>query len=100
MNRSRLAAIALPFLLLVPAAPVAAQTPPDCTLTGISVFDEPPAGCEDTLAPVAPDEAAVLKAAQARWDAIAKEIGVSLTRLWLGPRPDGVGDLWWYTPGL
>ena len=98
--KARLAALALPLLLLIPgAAPVAAQTPEDCTLS-VSIFDEKASDACSTSLGGAVDQtpAAALKAAQARWDAIAAIVGKPVATLWLGARPKTVADLWFPIP--
>ena len=89
----RLAGLALPLLLLFPGA-TAAQGGSTCSL-GVSLFDAAYDACAVSLVPDSPSGAAVLKAAQARWDAFAKELGTAATVLWLGPRPKTLADLWW-----
>jgi hypothetical protein len=86
MKRS-LAALMLPLALLVPAGASAQSTPSECFIIGGFLTG---AACPDS-----DSDAAALAAAQARWDAIAAEIGKPLTTLWLGPRPKAVGDIWW-----
>lgn len=89
----RLAGLAIPLLLLLPGV-ASAQGGSSCTV-GVDLFD---AGYEACVVPLVPDDpslAATLKAAQARWDAFASELGKPAALLWLGPRPTKVADLWW-----
>jgi hypothetical protein len=85
----RLLALILPALLLFPVGATAQGTPveappaPECIIIGAFLLD---LQCED----VNP-----LRAAKARWDALAAEIGKRLTRQWLGPRPKVLEDVWW-----
>lgn len=86
--KKRLATLALPLLLLGVPAGAAAQTPapePQCVILGSFLLGG--TTCD-------PD-ATRLAAAQAQWDAIAGEIGVAATRLWWGPRPKTLADVWW-----
>jgi hypothetical protein len=89
----RLAAVVVPLLLLFPGA-TAAQSGQDCVV-GVALFDAAHGPCVVSLVPDDPSKAAALKAAQARWDGLAKELGASAALLWLGPRPRTVADVWW-----
>lgn len=95
MRKARLAALALPLLLLLPgAAPVAAQDT-ECDIT-IGLFDGTETGCDGTsLTSDDPTQAEALKAAQASWDAFAARTSKAFATLWLGPRPTKVADIWW-----
>jgi hypothetical protein len=85
--KRRLAALLLPLALLVPAGAAAQSNPSECFILGGFLTG---AACADS-----DSDAAELKAAQARWDAIAADIGKALTILWLGPRPKTLDDVWW-----
>jgi hypothetical protein len=93
LMKRRLAALILPLALLVPAGaaaqstPSGQSTPSECFILGGFLTG---ATCPDT-----DGDAAELKAAQARWDAIAADIGKALATLWLGPRPKTLDDVWW-----
>jgi len=76
----------------------AAQTSPTCTID-VSLFEGTNEACVLSLVPDTITKAEALKAAQARWDALAKEIGVSAALLWLGPRPKTTADIWWLPAG-
>jgi hypothetical protein len=89
----RLAGLVLPLLLLFPGV-VTAQDGVNCSV-GVELFDAGYDACVVSLVPDSPSGAAILKAAQARWDAFAKELGTAATVLWLGPRPKTIADLWW-----
>ncbi len=91
--KTRLAGLMVPLLLLFPST-TAAQGGSNCSL-GVGLFDAGYDACAVTLVPDDPSKAATLKAAQARWDAFAKELGTAAAVLWLGPRPKTIADLWW-----
>jgi L-alanine-DL-glutamate epimerase-like enolase superfamily enzyme len=87
----------MPLLLLLPGV-TAAQSGSACSI-GVELFDGTYGECVESLVPDDPGRAAALKAAQARWDAFAKELGVPTATLWLGPRPKSVSDIWWLPIG-
>lgn len=93
----RIAGVVVPLLLLLPGT-TAAQSGPPCTI-GVELFDAGYGVCAESLVPDDPSRAAALKAAQARWDAFAKDMGVPAAVLWLGPRPKTVADIWWLPAG-
>lgn len=97
MRIRRLAGLVMPLLLLSPGV-TAAQGGQSCTV-GVELFDAAYGVCVESLVPDDPSKAAALKAAQARWDALAKELGVPAATLWLGPRPKSVSDIWWLPIG-
>jgi hypothetical protein len=90
--KTRLAGLVLPLVLLFPGAATAQGSA--CNVS-VDLFDAGYDACVAFLVPDAPSRAAALKAAQARWDAFAAELGKAAALLWLGPRPKTVADIWW-----
>jgi|ERR1041384_1237377 hypothetical protein len=92
--KGRFAGAVVSLLLLVPGVAAAQGGPEDCTIA-VELFDSNSETCVVTVVPDDTTKLAALKAAQARWDSLAKDMGVAAALLWLGPRPKTVNDIWW-----